>query len=91
MKYKSTIVKLKAKIHNGNRKTVEDATKYANELLQLLDVDKKVYQVPIVTILNDIGFKVYATKMPKNISGYIIIGQDLKEKLGLINCFYYGV
>lgn len=62
-------------------RTIENAIKLAKELIQTLNI--KEYPVPIVSILKELGFAVFVTEMPRsNISGFIIIDSDLKEKFG---------
>ncbi len=66
---------------NMPERTIENAIKLAKNLIQSLDI--KDYPIPIVNILKELGFAVFVTEMPRpNISGFIIIDSDLKEKFG---------
>lgn len=59
-------------------RNIENAIKIAKRLIKALEI--KTYPIPIVKILNDIHFSVFASEMPENISGFLIIGADLKDK-----------
>ena len=68
-------------IKNGiKERTINEAMKVAESVVGALSI--KHYPVPIVKILNDIGFAIFATDTEKNISGYILISPDLREKFG---------
>ena len=59
-----------------NIDTVEQAAQ------KLLSEYKHSGFVPIVRIIVDAGFKIFYQDMPKEIGGYIIIGDKFQEKLG---------
>ena len=37
---------------------------------------------PIVKIINDAGFKIYLQELPRNIGGYIVLSDEIKDKFG---------
>lgn len=60
-------------------RTIESAIKVAKDLIKALEI--KTYPVPIVSILNDLGFSVFVSDIKdKNISGYITIDPDYINK-----------
>ncbi|MCH5197085.1 MAG: ImmA/IrrE family metallo-endopeptidase [Oscillospiraceae bacterium] len=64
---------------NIKERSIENAIRVASELIDELNINN--VPVPIVKILNELGFAVYASDMPKqNISGFIIINPELNEK-----------
>lgn len=66
---------------NIPERTIEKTIEVANKIIKTLKIKK--YPVPIVKILNDLGFLVVVSDMPnKNISGFIIIGEEVKDKTG---------
>lgn len=69
-----------AKRSSGNRCT-ETAESIAIELIKNIKINE--YPVPIVSILNNLGFNIYVSNMPSpNISGFIYISPELREKHG---------
>ena len=62
-------------------RSIESAIHLADVLIKALEIDR--YPIPIVSILNDLGFSVLITDIPKlNISGFIVVSPDLKESFG---------
>lgn len=66
---------------NMPEKSITNAIKTADKILTSLSINE--FPVPIVKILNDLGFTVLSTDIKKkNISGMIMISPDLKEPFG---------
>lgn len=61
-------------------RSIESAIKLAEDLIKSLKIKK--YPVPIVEIVDELGFHVFSAQFPENISGVIMINPDIKEKLG---------
>ena len=61
-------------------KTIDEAIQLANLLIKKLHINN--YPIPIVSILNEIGFSIYTSEMPSNISGFIAIDSSLEERFG---------
>lgn len=59
-------------------RTLESAIELADTLIKKLGI--QTYPVPIVDILNSIGFNIYVGRLPENLSGLICITPDFKEK-----------
>lgn len=77
MQYDKKILQLKRGI---TERSIDAAIDLAKSVIDALSI--KSYPVPIVKILSDIGFSIYATETQKNISGFILISPDLREKFG---------
>lgn len=76
MKNLSIISQYKKSIPNRD---IDSAINIAKKLIESLEIKK--YPVPIVSILNDLGFSVFVTDIKdKNISGFIAISPDYKDK-----------
>lgn len=60
--------------------TVNKACEVAKQLIATLNIS--TYPIPIVKILNDLGFSVFASEVPPRISGFMIIDTTLKDKFG---------
>lgn len=76
MKSSRIILQYKKDIPDRN---IDSAVNMAKELIKSLGIKK--YPVPIVSILNDLGFSVFVTDIKdKNISGFIAISPDYKDK-----------
>lgn len=78
MKKNSDIIK-NVKKENKER-SIDNAIQLANSLIKKLNIN--TYPVPIVSILNELGFNIYTSKMPSNISGFIAIAPNLEENFG---------
>lgn len=61
---------------NIPERSIDGAKKLAQKMIK--DLKLTSYPVPIVSIMDDLGFKVYVSDMPNNnISGFICINPDL--------------
>lgn len=66
---------------NMPERTIDNAIAVAKKLITSLGVND--CPVPIVSILNDLGFSVFVSDFKdKNISGFICVDPDLKYKFG---------
>lgn len=66
---------------NMPQRNLDSAINIAKELIKSLGI--KTCPVPIVQILNDLGFSVFKSDIKdKNISGFIAINPDFKNKFG---------
>ncbi|MGN1480735.1 ImmA/IrrE family metallo-endopeptidase [Porcipelethomonas sp.] len=61
-------------------RSIDSAIALAEELIKSLKIKK--YPVPIVQIVDELGFHVFSAQFPPNISGVIMINPDIKERLG---------
>lgn len=78
MNCKQVIRKFKERDLERNK---ENAISVAKELISSLKITD--FPVPIVRIMNDLGFYVYSAEMPEEkISGFIMINPDIAEKIG---------
>ncbi len=79
------VMNCKQVIRNFKEKGIErdekSAISLANDLVSSLEINE--FPIPIVKIMNDLGFHVYSAEMPKEkISGFIMINPDISEKFG---------
>lgn len=75
MKYDKVVADIKQSITARNEK---EAISCAKQLLEKMEI--KTYPTPIVEVLNDLGFAVYAQRrIVPNISGYIVVDMDLMD------------
>lgn len=62
---------------NVPERTIDNAIELADKLIKSLEI--KSYPIPIVNILNDLGFSVFISDFKdKNISGFICVDPELK-------------
>lgn len=61
-------------------RTVENAIAIAKKMIAALNIN--TYPVPIVKVLNNISFSVFATEVPPNLSGFMIIDKSFKDSFG---------
>lgn len=62
-------------------RTEDGAREIASQIIKEMEID--TYPIPIVSLLNELGFKVYTSTMPSaGISGFILINPELREKFG---------
>lgn len=65
---------------NDLKRTIEEAIRIPKSIITTLKIKKP--PIPIVKLINDLGFVVCVMEPPTdNISGFIIIGQEAKEVL----------
>lgn len=67
------------KLRSGD-KSIEDMPKRAQDILGYFKINRQCTEIPIVDILNDIGFKIFQTELePKGLSAYIAIDPQYEE------------
>ena len=73
MEYANEVLSLKKSI---KERSLPEAIRLAGELIKILNI--KTYPIPIVKILNELGFSTFASSIAEpNISGMIFISPDL--------------
>lgn len=66
-------------LRSKNRK-IEDMPDRAQDILRYFGINKQCTEIPIVDILNDIGFKIFQTELePEGLSAYIAIDPQYEE------------
>lgn len=77
-------------IENMNQELIEEIRKMPNDIENISDITQKIindlkskeFPIPIVKIMKELNFLVGMQELEDNLSGYIVISEDIVKKFG---------